>query len=327
MKFFDAIKEKIAKIPLFSTSSSRYRSFFRSSSRSNNNYYNGWVYTAVSKIAEEVGGIQLKLFKTDSKGNVEQVFTHPALELLAKANDYMTQYDIFERCQANQELHGNEYWYIQYAGKLPVAIYPLNPNSVSPVPGKFEYVDHYKYRVEGSDTAIPKENILQFKPFNPYSDIVGISTLSAARLAADTDIFARQYNKKYFENDARPDVILKTEDTMTPENERKLLAAWHQKHGGPSRQFRTAVASGGLEIEAFQQSQRDMEFLEGRKFNRDEIMAIFGVPLAIVGFTGNETYASAKAATYSFGTRTITPKMNRIVNTLNAHYLKLFPNT
>jgi HK97 family phage portal protein len=327
MKLFDIIKEKIAKIPLVSTATTRFTSYFRPSSYRNNHYYTSWVYLAVSTIAQEVAGIQLKLFKEDSKGNVEQVFKHPSLDLLTHANDFMTQYDLFERLQSNQELQGNEYWFLTYQGQEPNNIFPLLPGSVVPVQGKFEYVKAYHYFVDGQKHLIPPQNIIQFKQFNPFSDVVGLSTLSAALVSADTDNYAREYNKKYFENDGRPDVILKTPETLSPEDQKKLVNSWHQNHGGPSRQFRTAVASGDLSIEAFQITQRDMEYLEGRKFNRDEIMAIFRVPLAVAGFTGNETYASAKAAAYSFGARTITPKMTRIINTLNEFYLPLFKDT
>lgn len=327
MKLFDFIKEKIAKIPLISSSQARFTTFFRPGTRRNTAYYTGWVFLAVSSIAQEVAGINLKLFKEDSKGNVEQVFKHPALDLLKKVNDYMTQYDLFERLQSNMELQGNEYWFVTYQGNTPNTILPLPPTSVTPIAGKFEYVVGYKYTVDGEVFNVPRKHIIHFKQFNPLSDIIGLSTLEAARIAADTDYSAKIYNKKYFDNDARPDVILQFEETLTEDQQKRILEKWQQNHSGPSRQFKTAVASGGLKIESFQISQRDMEFLEGRKFNRDEIMAIFRVPLAVAGFTGNETYASAKAATYSFGARTVDPKMNRIDNTLNEFYLKLFPDT
>jgi len=327
MKILDYLRSKIAKIPLSSNRSSL-STFFGGGSTKSNNYYTGWVYLAVSIIAEEVAGIELKLFKQDSKGNTERTFDHPAIKLLYKANDFFTQYDLFERLQSNQELNGNEYWFISYGvGNIPISIYPLNPQRVTPVADSYEYIKGYIYTVDGETFQIPKKNIIHFKKFNPKSDIVGMSTLEAARLAADTDNFAREYNKKYFENSARPDVILEFPEALDSDQENRLLQAWHQNHGGPSRQFKTAVASGGLKINSFQISQRDMEFLQGRQFNRDEIMAIFRVPLAVAGFTGNETYASAKAAAYAFGSRTIKPKMKRIVNTLNEFFLPLFPDS
>lgn len=328
MKLFDLIKEKIAKLPLIGKHSTKLLGFFSNANGArNNNYYTGWVYLAVSTIAQEVAGIKLKLYKVDDKGNKEQVFDHPALELLHKANNFMTQYDVFERLQSNQELHGNEFWYISFIRNTPVAIYPLSPLHIKPVPDQYDYVKSYIYEVDGEKIQIPFKNILQFKQFNPKSDIVGVSTLEAARYAADTDTAAKFYNLKYFENDARPDVILEYPETLSPEQEKRLLNLWNQSHSGPNKQFKTAVASGGLKINSFQISQRDMEYLQGRMFSRDEIMAIFRVPLAVVGLTGNETYASAKAATYAFGARTIKPKMTRIINVLNEFYLSLFEGT
>lgn len=328
MKLFDFIKRKISKVPLVGSSKVKLLSLFSGgSSKNNGNYYNGWIYLAVSTIAQEVAGIKLKLFKKDSKGNVEQVFDHPSIKVLSHANDYMTQYDIFERLQSNQELQGNEYWFITYLNNQPSSIYPLPPESVTPIRGKFEYVKGYIYKVDGETINIPVKNILQFKQFNPMSDIIGMSTLEAAKVAAQTDTFSKKYNLKYFQNDARPDVILEFEDALDPEAEKRLLEKWNQNHSGPDKQFKTAVASGGLKINSFQIAHRDMEYLEGRKFTRDEIMAIFRVPLTVAGLTGNETYASAKAADYAFSKRTITPKMTRIINVLNEHYLKLFPDT
>lgn len=328
MKLFDFIKEKIAKIPLSSSTKSGLISFFGGGTyQDNSSYYNGWVYLAVAIISQEVAGIKLKLFKKDKKGNVEQVFDHPSLDLIKDANDFMTQYDLFERLQANQELQGNEYWFLTFAGKTPNGIYPLPPTNVKPIADKYEYVSGYMYTVDGKQFVIPKENIIHFKQFNPSSDIVGFATLEAVKFAAQTDIASKKYNLKYFQNDARPDVVIEIPDSLDPDQEKRILEAWNQNHAGPDRQFRTAVASGGLKINSFQITQRDMEYLEGRKFSRDEIMAIFRVPLTVAGLTGNETYASAKAADYSFGKRTITPKMRRIVNTLNEFLLSLYPDT
>lgn len=327
MKIFDYLKKAISKIPLISSTQARFTSFARGSSRRNNAFYTGWVYLAVDTIATRVAEVEFKLFKKDSKGNIEQIFDHPSLELLHKANDFMTQFDLFERLQSNQELHGNEYWFILYKGGQPDAILPLPVNSVTPVPGRDVYIKGYVYRVDGETFNLSPDQILHFKKYNPLSDIVGLSTLNAARIAADTDNSAKNYNLKYFDNDARPDVILTFPETLTDDDQKRLVEKWNQNHGGSSRQFRTAVASGGLKIEAFQVSQRDMEYLEGRKFNRDEIMAIFRVPLTVAGFTGNETYASAKAASYAFAVNTVDPKMTKIDNTLNEFYLPLFANT
>lgn len=326
MKILDFIRSKFAKVPVSSKRSS-FMSFLSGASQKEiRNYYNSWVFICVTTIAQRVATIAIKLFKEDKDGNIEQVFKHPSLELIKKANPFMSQYDVFERLQSNIELRGNEYWYLGN-GKVPSIILPLQPGYVTPIPDQYEYVKIYRYKIDGAEPIdIPAANILHFKQFNPDSDLLGFATLDAARIAADTDTFTKSYNKNYFKNNARPDIILKYPETLSPEQEQRLIDSWLQNHGGPEKQFRTAVASGGLEISALQQTQKDMEFLQGRTFNRDEIMATFRVPLSVVGITGVSSRAEADAVNASFMENTIVPKMTRIINTLNEFYLPLFPD-
>jgi len=327
MAIFDFLRRKEASVPLMARLVSGVTGIF-ASEKTASNYYNGWVFACVRAIAEEVANIDLVLYKTDSKGNDEIVRDHAVLDLLAQVNEYMTKYTLFERLQSNLELNGNEYWYLESGkGTTPKAIYPLMPSCVAPIGGVKDYVVGYKYTIDGSSQTIPAEKILQFKNFNPKSDIIGMSTLSAARTAAETDNYAKTYNKNYFQNSARPDVILEYPETLSPEDEKRLLESWNDTHSGASKQFKTAVASGGLKVSAFQLSQRDMEFLEQRRFSRDEIMGIFRVPSTVIGLTVEATFASAKAASYSFSLRTIKPKMQRIVDTLNEFLLPRYGET
>lgn len=325
MGLFNWIKKQLNKIPLNSTGLSFFSNPFQSSQVEQ--YYEGWVFACVRAIAERVANIELNLMKRNDDGTAVKVQSHPVLNLLKDVNNFMTFYDLMERLQSNQELRGNEYWFLAFNGKIPAKIYPLQPDLVTPVGGQYEYIDHYKYSVNGADQKIPKNQIIHFKQFNPATDIFGLSTLEAARVAAETDQLSKQYNKEYFKNSARPDVLLTHPATLSKEQQERLVEQWQQNHGGPSRQFRTAVASGGLEVKAFQITQRDMEFLQQRQFSRDEILAYFRVPPTILGIVGVSNYASAKAAGYAFALYTIEPKMQRIVNTLNEFLLPLFPNS
>lgn len=324
MSFWNFLKRKKASVPLISRLITGVSGLF-SSSKSYQEYYTGWIFACVRAIAEDVAKMQFVLYRTDAQGNREVVHEHPILDLLSKVNEYMTQFTLIERLQSNLELTGNEYWYLEKGkGNVPVEIYPLRPELVTPIAGRNDYVIGYKYTLDGDTTVLKPTDVIQFKTYNPKSDIVGVGTLTACRLAADTDNYAKVYNKKYFENDARPDVILEYPETLTPEQEKRLLDAWQENHGGQDRQFKTAVASGGLKISSFQITQRDMEFLAQRQFSRDEILAIFRVPPTVLGIATETTFASAKAVNYSFALRVIAPKMQRIIDTLNEFLLPLF---
>jgi len=85
-----------------------------------------------------------------------------------------------------------------------------------------------------------------------------------------------------------------------------------------------SYGTDGLKVSGFQMTQKDMEFLTGRNFNRDSILAMFRVPPSMLGMSESTSYAAAKAVHYAFMKNVITPKMRRIVNVLNEFLLPLY---
>ena len=145
---------------------------------------------------------------------------------------------------------------------------------------------------------------------------MGKATLEAASDSVQTDDYARDYNRSFFENSAQPGVVLEYPTTLSQEQLQRLKADWNQQYGGPRNQNRTAVAHGGLKINRLEQTHADMQFSEQRKYSRDEILAIFRVPKEILGIFEDANYAGSKTANSVFAMRTVDPKVRMIVDTL-----------
>jgi len=317
---------KAASIPLLQPQrfGGNFLSFF-GESKSNQELYKGWVFACVNSIKEEVAQIDLKLYRNGADGQKELVLSHPVLTLLHDVNPFFTKYTLFEHLQANIELWGNEYWLIERNNKgLPLELYPLDPDKIQPVSDPFQYIASYKYQLQGKTYEIPAENIIHFKTFNPKNVILGMSTVEAARAAIETDEAAKLYNRAFFENGANPGTILEYPGNLNKDQMDRLKDQWDSQFAGFKKAYRTAIAQGGLKIHQIEMSHGDMQFIEQRKLSRDEICAMFKVPLEILGVLSQTTYASAKAAEYVFMRRTIRPKEMRIVDTLNEFLLPLF---
>lgn len=324
MGWFDFLRKKEASVPLFSTVL-RGMGFSSTSSTKGSDYYRGWVYSCVQAIAQEIGKIDLVLLQEDSRGNEEVVTKHKALELLNYVNPYFTKFTLFERLAGNLELEGDEFWYIEYKGGVPFEIYPLNPRSVKPIQDAKEYVSGYEYQIDSKKIRLGLDEVIHFKTYNPSSDIKGLSTIEAVRQEVDTDNYAREYNKSFFVNGAIPGLVIEMPGTLTETQREKLENQVKDKYTGVSKSYKTFIAHGGMKVQTLQLSHSDMEYLEGRRFNRDQICAIFRVPKTVLGASEAETNrATAETADYVFVTRTVLPKMARIVDTLNEFLLPLF---
>lgn len=320
-KQFWPFGQKDASLPLQSSFSVQSNSSGRRVS--NRELYNGWVSACVKAIAEEVGRIELVLYKRKGK-DVVVLEQHPAIDLLKYVNEFFTQYNLFERLQANLEVGGNEYWFLEKNKKgIPYEIYPLAPEAVTPHRGKY-YVDYYEYRLDDKTYKLTPDQVIHFKTFNPYSDIIGMSTIESARVTIETDVFSKEYNRKFYINDATPSGILSTPDELDVDAATRVKDKWNESFGGFKRAFKTAILTGGMTYTSIAAKHADMQFIEQSKMNRDDILAMFRVPKTILGIVEDVNYASAKASNYIFSLRCIFPREARIVDIINEFYVPLF---
>jgi phage portal protein BeeE len=78
----------------------------------------GWVHACVNAIADEIGQIQIKLYKAGKKEATE-ILEHPALDLLYKCNSFTTKFDFFSTVAQYLELTGEAPFYVSFVNGKP----------------------------------------------------------------------------------------------------------------------------------------------------------------------------------------------------------------
>lgn len=288
--------------------------------------YRSWVYACVNAIADDVASINL-IFEQNVRGEWVQAKNNLVTDLLKNVNSFDTFSDLIVSTQSYLELEGNAFWYLPkgQTTKKPAEIWSLNPVRVEVVKSRDDVVGSYVYISQTSERVpIPAEEIIHFKRFNPKSRYRGIGTVQAAAIAIDIDTFSGQFNRNFFYNAAVPSAVLQTEGELTDEQFQRIKAEWQSRYTGTQNAHKLAILQGGLKYEPIALTQRDMQFLEQRKFSRDEILAIFRVPKSIIGITEDVNRANAEASDVIFAKRVIRPKMRFITDRLNENLLPLF---
>lgn len=290
-----------------------------------------WVYACVYRIATKGAGVPLRLYrKKKSQGKIafDEIHEHEILTMIEKANPIMDGFDLFEATYSYLELSGNAYWLLDniQQGK-PTEIYPLNPSRVKIKTHPTEHVDHYIYDVgDRNPIKIEKEFILHFKYFNPTDDFYGLSPLSAARVAVDSQTYGDEYNRNFFLNSAAPDgalVVPKEYGKLDEDTKNRVIAQWKSRHGTYAKAHNTAIFEGGLEWKAIGLSQKDMDFIQSKKMTREDILGTFGIPPSLVGIFEYANYANAKEQRRIFWQDTMTPKFRKIENVINSFLVKI----
>lgn len=283
--------------------------------------YHGWVFSCVRVIAEETADIKLRLYRRKNQSEFEIVEQHQVLDLLYKVNPMYTSYLMWEATAAYMELTGETFWYLGGKVNNPKEIWVLRPDWVSVKDTKGSIIESYLYGPPGDNKmTIPFEQMIHFKDFNPNNWYRGFGTVRPADKAVATDEFAATYNQTFFYNSAMPAGALKTDQTMTDEQQEQLRDQWEAVHRGEKKAWKVAILWAGLEWQDIGMNRKEMDFIEGRRLSRDEIMAMFRVPKPLLTFD-DVNRAAAKEARAILLENVITHKMRRICTFLNEFLL------
>lgn len=316
------------------------------------NAYKSWVYVCASRNAISVASYPLRLYvakpakskllvqtRSISKETkkylysishldrylrkaveIEEVLEHPFLELMKKVNPFMNAFELKEMTDLHQELTGNSYWYIlSNTAGVPVELWIVPPDKMKIVPSKEEFLKGYIYSRGMDSISFDRLEIIHHKFPSPTSAYYGMSPLSAVTHAYNINENMNLYENALFSNMARPDGVLKTEQTLGDEGFKRLKREWKQEYGGTKKTGKTAILEKGLDYKTISLTPRELSYLAGRKVTKEEICNAYGQSLALYDKDANR--ANADNATYIFMRDTISPRHRRQEQKINEKLL------
>jgi HK97 family phage portal protein len=256
-----------------------------------------YVHVSISKMARALAFRPLKFF--DARGDKE-IENHWMIDLFGTANPYECGYMIMQQIVSYLMLTGNAY--LSYdafpgvaktkdgqpspllrAGINPKEIYVLRPDRVKIVADPVRYIGYYEYTApDGVLLYYRPEEIVHFRTFNPSNDFYGLSRVAVGKSAIDGEKYAVDYNKKFFENSARPDGYLKTEQDIDESAANQIRNSWENNFRGWWNAHRTAVLTKGADYKLIQATAKDMDFMNLRDTGKRDITNLLDMPLTLV---------------------------------------------
>ena len=279
-----------------------------------------YVYACVSKIAEKVASINLKLLKiTNSQGDTQEIFDHPALDLLYKMNPFYTKEEFIETDVINRKLTGDSFILkIRNTQGQVVELWNVRPDLVSIFSDPVNFINRYEIlKADGGKVSIQPQDMIHIKYPSPLETFFGLSPLSSAKTRVDTEQYATEYQRDFFLNNGRPDAVIEIAGDLDKEQKAQMLAGWDKSHKGRGKSSKIGLLTGGAHYNQISLSQREMDYIESLKFTRDDILVVFKVPKPIVAVTDDVNRANAETAQRIFLGENIIPEMRKWVNKLN----------
>ena len=278
-----------------------------------------WLFSVVETIAQSVASATWRLYQ----GQIE-VANHPALTLWQNPGPYMTGDAFREAGQQHLELTG-EWWVVvlRNGQGVPVEFQLIRPDRMTVVPHPTEIIAGYIYTMGGERFPLKPEEVILLKRPNPMDPYRGLGPVQALMTDLESERYAARFSRAFFSNSAEPGGVIEFEEELSDADWEKFLKRWEEMHKGASNAHRVAVLERG-KWTGTQQTMRNMQFADLRKFTQDLVLGAYGMPRPIMGITESVNRANAEAAEVTFGRWRLKPRLDRIKAMLNYQLLPMF---
>ncbi|RLA39783.1 MAG: hypothetical protein DRR06_18565, partial [Gammaproteobacteria bacterium] len=258
-----------------------------------------------------------KMRKIASKSMlIEQTVSHPMLDLLANPNPFITGHGLMKLTQLHIDLTGEALWWVEDENGKPKRLWPIPPNWISERPSKKNGNSKFKLIADGMPKELDISEVVWFRdpdPADPYESTVGVAGPISDELAADE--YAAKHVKAYFQNSARPDLLI-SGTGLGPEEAERAEEKWLQKLRGYLKVGRPHFIGKEVKVQELGQSFVNMQLIDLRKFQRDVVIQSLGLPPEIMGIIESSNRATINGASYVFAKWVLITRLDVIRETI-----------
>lgn len=297
--------------------------------------YQSWIYTILTTIYGRTSTVPWNLKVEQPDGTTEildRQFEHPMYKLLTKPNKFMTGTFLQQYIQMSLDLTGMAFVLkVRNRLKTPAELWPLNPAEfVDFIPG--DSTDNFVKGYSFTHMDFAREDVIYLFYPNPdptyfsslgsqqrdmvFASIAGMSPVQAMARTVDTEKYIEIYERDFFENSARPDIILTPKDSANgkkvkfgPKERERLLTQWKQKHQGTSK-FHEPTILSSMDITTLDATNKDFEFFNLAGWTQDLLFSAYSVPKAKVGLIEDVNRANQVGVEITFNEECVLPRLN-----------------
>jgi HK97 family phage portal protein len=245
----------------------------------------GAVLACVKIISEDEGTMPFVFHERSEDGQqLRRAYDHELYPILHDlANPDMSSGEFREALTAQAALGCDGFAKIaksstgKIAGLFPYALGQVTQVAVNPF-GRTVYIVKEGNAAEKTYDA---EEIFHLKAFT-FTGRRGDDILLRARHAIGLGLAAQEYAARFFSHDASPGIILQRPagaPVLSPDETRKVKAAWKEWHQGLSRAHEPAMLVDGTTAVRLDPDHQKLQLLESRRNQVVEVARLYRMPL------------------------------------------------
>lgn len=277
------------------------------------------IFSCVNILSDDIAKLPVKVYR-NKDGHIEKVPDNNIQYLLGvRPNAYMTPFNFKKAIITDMCFTGNFYAVIKFdkKGKI-VELIPLNPLTTRVVRDKDTKKHMYQTELNGVKKYLQPYEVIHIKGLS-RDNYTGVSPIDVIKEQAMSSRLATDLNQKILKAGGTPQGVLEVQTKLGKEHKDIVRESWNKTNS----EHAIAIIDNGMTYKQIGVSQADLQFLEGQKFNQQQIAAIYKVPLHKINQLDHATYTNIEHQSIDYVKNTLQPLVVQIEEEFN---YKFFSN-
>lgn len=278
-----------------------------------------YVFMCVNEIVKNLASVEWQIETRDANGIWSVDLKHPTNSLISKPNAKGSFSKLVKEMYVNYDLDGNFILHkIRGVGGNIIGLECLPAQNVKPKKDTAtNTIIYYEYKVGNRTERIYPDDIIHGLFYNPSDSTWGISKLDVLKRALDCDSKATEWNKSSMENRGVTDGAFVIDEILDSDELREAMVNVKENYANVNKGREPWVLHGGVKWVNMSRTPVEMDYLDTRKYTREEIAGVFGVPLLLLGVLERSSYNNLDTSKKLLWQDTIIPLLDELFETLN----------
>lgn len=278
-------------------------------------------YAGVRLISESIAMLPVEVFRREGGKLFET--THPTEFLLnAEANFQQIAFDCRQIMVTSALNWGNGLAIIERNGSgTPIALINVRRESADPI--DFDEELFWDVRVDSTTSLrVPDRDMLNIRGFGT-DPVIGLSIIELHRQNLGLSIAAQDYGQDFYNKRAKNvSGYIEFNGTLDPKIKDAIADQWSRNYG-PSGERGVAILDQGSKFVPVEEVKpADAQFIETRKFQKNEIATILGIPPHMINEMESATFSNIEHQGIQFITYTLQGWLTKIEQEYRRKLLK-----
>lgn len=260
-----------------------------------------------------------KLGEDDVRSEVKR--TDPRQKLMRRPNPELTKFDLdmfltfqklFYGTAFAQQIRDDNFRVLQH--------WPLQSNQMEVARDKDNLLV-WKYRKPDGGVRIFAPWELHIRRGPTLDGVLGLSVFDLAFNSFAVGMALEEYCARVFENDSTPRGLLVTRNKLDTDAKRVIREQWEAKYGGLENRGKIGILDNELDFKPIGMTNDVAQFLESRKFQREEVAQWFNVPQHMAGILDRSTNNNIEQQSQEFIRDTLGPDLEALEQELERDVL------